>query len=111
MNWLAVVVSQGQPPSHILAESPKTVAYALSGRLQSLESRAALGGMDADQFQRAMIDSEKYGGVAFHDGKRCGHVRAPHLVHALRLDRPVMGLGAVTLSMTTKPLALNDPGY
>jgi len=39
------------------------VAHTLPDRFQSLEPRAAHSGMDADQFQRAMIDNEKYGGV------------------------------------------------
>ena len=50
----AVVVSQDESPGHILGESTKTVAYALTDWPQRFEPRATFGGMDAKQLQRAM---------------------------------------------------------
>jgi len=89
----AVVMAQGQPGRHILAERPEASAHALPDRLQGFEPGPAPGGMDAHQFQGAVIDGEKYRGVAFRKSHGRGHVRAPHLVHALGSDRPVVRLG------------------
>ena len=83
MNWLPWSCRKVSPRARSLAETTKTVAHALTDRLQSLEPRAALGGIDANQLQRAMVDGKEYGGVAFLNGERCGRVRAPHLIHTL----------------------------
>src|SRR5690348_3350494 len=53
---------------------------ALADRLQRFEARCPDGGVDADAFGRAVIDSDKHGSLALAGPGR-GQVGAPHLVH------------------------------
>src|SRR5579871_3055056 len=68
-------------------------AYGLTDRLESLEARAALRGVDADALGRAVVDGSEDGDVALGERVRGRRVCPPHLVGALGRDRPVVGTG------------------
>jgi len=95
----AVIMPQGQSRGYVLAESSETVAHALANRFQRLETCASFDGVDADHLQGAVVNSEKYRCVAFLGRECLRHVRAPHVIHARGLDRPIMGLWTVRWPM------------
>lgn len=86
----AVVHAQSQPAPGIGADGAELGQQALDDRLQGGEAVADFDRMDADAAGIAMIDSREHPDPAFIDGLDANAVGAPHLVRAIRGDRPIM---------------------
>ena len=58
-------MSHGETFGDVLGEAAEMPAHALADRFERLEARGAGGGVDADTFGRAVIDSDEDGGGPF----------------------------------------------
>ena len=94
-----MIVAELKAGGGAFGESAETLAHRLPDRLQSLEAISAAAGMDADAFDRAVIDGNEHRSLALagHDRRQ---IAAQHHVDPLGGDPAVMGSRAMRAAGT-----------